>query len=58
MNFDACGANTAVSGNSLSKAESKLSQIELRVYSRKIFLESLEGTARENMYLKIIIFAK
>jgi len=28
MNFEACGANTAVLENALSNAESKLSQVE------------------------------
>jgi hypothetical protein len=50
MNFDACGANTAVLENALSYAESKLSQVELCGYSGKdIFTEC--GVNKQRKYL-------
>jgi len=43
MNFDACGANTAVLENAPSNAESKLSQVEICSYSGKDIFTDFGG---------------
>jgi hypothetical protein len=43
MNFDACGANTAVLENALSNAERKLSEVELCGYSGKHIFREFGG---------------
>jgi len=43
MNFDACGANTAVLENALSNAERKLSKVELCGYSGKDIFREFGG---------------
>jgi hypothetical protein len=58
MNFDACGANTAVLGNALSTTEANCHKSNYVVRVVKKFLPILEGTTTKNIYIKVIIFVK
>jgi len=52
MNFDECGVNTAVLENALSKAGSKLSQIELYGYSGKDIFREFGGNNQRKYLFK------